>query len=119
MTRRPPRSPLFPSPTLFRSLSGGERQRVALARAFLKGADILMLDEATSALDSRTEKRIQDAINEAIVGRTAIVVAHRLSTIMNADKIIVIESGRIVEQGPVQELLSKQGAFYEFWKAQN
>jgi subfamily B ATP-binding cassette protein MsbA len=99
-------------------LSGGERQRLMIARAFLKGADILILDEATSALDSKTEKKIQNAVNEAISGRTAIVIAHRLSTIMNADKIIVIEKGCLIEQGSPKDLLERRGAFYEHWKAQ-
>lgn len=99
-------------------LSGGERQRVSLARAFLKNAPIVILDEATSALDTRTEKKILDAMNRVASGRTSIVIAHRLSTIVNADKIAVVDKGRVVESGTLDELLKKQGLFYEFWNAQ-
>ncbi|MFA6509299.1 MAG: ABC transporter ATP-binding protein [Candidatus Peribacteraceae bacterium] len=99
-------------------LSGGEKQRVSIARALLKGADILILDEATSSLDSQTEKLIQEAIDEAVQGRTSIVIAHRLSTIRNADKIVVIKDSRLVEEGALQELLEKQGAFHELWEQQ-
>jgi subfamily B ATP-binding cassette protein MsbA len=99
-------------------LSGGEKQRVAIARALLKGSEILILDEATSSLDSKTEQLIQQAINEAIKGRTAIVIAHRLSTIKNAHKIVVIEGGRIFEEVSLNELLERKGKFYEYWEAQ-
>jgi ATP-binding cassette, subfamily B, bacterial MsbA len=99
-------------------LSGGEKQRVAIARAFLKGSEILILDEATSSLDSKTEILIQEAINEAAINRTTIVIAHRLSTIRHADKIAVLEEGRVVEWGSLQELLSREGKFYEYWEAQ-
>lgn len=99
-------------------LSGGERQRVAVARALLKGADILILDEATSSLDSTTERLIQEAINEAVVGKTAIVIAHRLSTIQHADQIAVIDGGWLVEQGSLVELLKRRGRFYQLWEAQ-
>ena len=99
-------------------LSGGEKQRVSIARALLKGADILILDEATSSLDSQTEKLIQDAIDDAITGRTAIVIAHRLSTIKHADKIVVIEDGRLVEQGNLDDLLAKKQKFYQLWEEQ-
>lgn len=99
-------------------LSGGESQRVSIARALLKGAEILILDEATSSLDTKTERLIQEAIDEAIKDRTSIVIAHRLSTIKNADKIIAIENGRVIEEGTLQELLAKNGAFYEYWTAQ-
>lgn len=99
-------------------LSGGERQRVSLAAALAKGAEILVLDEATSALDTRTERLIQQAIDATIKGRTAIVVAHRLSTIRNADQIIVLDQGKVVEEGAFSELLSRQGVFHRLWEEQ-
>jgi len=99
-------------------LSGGEKQRVAITRALLKNTEILILDEATSSLDSKTEKLIQEAITEAIRGRTTIVIAHRLSTIKNADKIAVIENGRFMEEGTLSELLDKKGKFFEYWQEQ-
>ena len=99
-------------------LSGGQRQRLSLARAFLKKAEILVLDEATSSLDSQTEQEIQEAIGEIVKQRTAIVIAHRLSTVMNADKIIVMEHGSVAEQGTLDELLNQQGKFYGCWKLQ-
>ena len=99
-------------------LSNGERQRIAIARALLKGSEILILDEATSSLDTKTEKLIQQAIDEAIKGRTAIVIAHRLSTIKSADKIVVIEEGKFIEEGSLTELLNKKGHFYKYWEAQ-
>jgi len=99
-------------------LSGGEKQRVAIARSLFKNSEMLILDEATSSLDSKTEKLIQEAIEEAIKGRTAIVIAHRLSTIKNADKIAVIENGYFMEEGSLDELIEKKGKFYEYWEAQ-
>lgn len=99
-------------------LSGGEKQRVSIARALLKGAEILILDEATSSLDSRTEKLIQEAIDEAIKDRTSIVIAHRLSTIQHADNIIVLENGTLKEQGTLQGLLRKKGKFASLWEEQ-
>lgn len=99
-------------------LSGGEKQRVSIARALLKEAEILILDEATSALDSQTEKLIQEAIDEAVRGRTSIVIAHRLSTIQHADSIVVLENGTVAEQGTLDELLKKNGTFAGLWNAQ-
>ncbi|MDD5054959.1 MAG: ABC transporter ATP-binding protein [Candidatus Peribacteraceae bacterium] len=99
-------------------LSGGEKQRVSIARALLRNTDILILDEATSSLDSITEKLVQEAINEAIRGKTAIVVAHRLSTIRNAGKIVVIEDGRCHEEGTLEELLQRKGLFHSYWEEQ-
>ncbi len=99
-------------------LSGGEKQRVSIARALLKGAEILILDEATSSLDSQTEKLIQEAIDEAVAGRTSIVIAHRLSTIKHADRIVVIKNGEVAEEGALDELLAKKGVFFELWEEQ-
>ncbi|MGE3302612.1 MAG: ABC transporter ATP-binding protein [Hyphomonadaceae bacterium] len=92
-------------------LSGGERQRVALARAFLANAPILILDEATSSLDTETERDVQAAMKELKIGRTTIVIAHRLSTVREADRILVFDAGRIVEQGPHAELIAKRGLY--------
>lgn len=99
-------------------LSGGEKQRVSIARALLRGAEILILDEATSSLDAKTEQMIQEAMDDASKGRTAIVIAHRLSTIKNADRIVVMDNGRCVEQGSLDELLSRKGLFHEYWQKQ-
>lgn len=101
-------------------LSGGQRQRVAIARAILKDAPILVLDEATSALDSESEALIQDALNKLMAGRTSIVIAHRLSTIASLDKIIVLENGKIVEQGNHHELLKNpKGVYHHLWSRQS
>jgi ABC-type transport system involved in Fe-S cluster assembly fused permease/ATPase subunit len=99
-------------------LSGGEKQRVAIARTILKGPPILMLDEATSALDSHTEKEIQDALDRVARDRTTLVIAHRLSTIVHADQIIVLEKGRLVEQGTHAELIAKNGLYASLWSRQ-
>lgn len=95
------------------NLSGGQRQRIAIARAILKNAPILILDEATSALDNESEHFIQKAFDEAMQNRTTLVIAHRLSTIENADMIVVMDKGQIVEKGTHQELLDKQGAYFQ------
>ncbi|MCK2126647.1 ABC transporter ATP-binding protein/permease [Thauera aromatica] len=99
-------------------LSGGEKQRVAIARALLKDPAILIFDEATSALDSKTEKAIQAQIERAARGRTALVIAHRLSTVMDADEIIVLDGGRIVERGRHATLLAGNGAYAQMWLLQ-
>ena len=99
-------------------LSGGQKQRIAIARAFLKNAPILILDEATSALDNKSEAVVQAAINDLMKGRTVFVIAHRLSTVQNADKIIVLNQGEIVEQGRHDELLAKGGVYASLYQAQ-
>ena len=101
-----------------RTLSGGERQRLAIARALLKDPPIMVLDEATSALDAGTETRLQTAIEEAMLGRTTFVIAHRLATVRNADRILVLDAGRIVEEGTFDALVAKGGVFAALAKAQ-
>ena len=100
-------------------LSGGQRQRIALARAFLKDAPILVLDEATSALDSEVEAHVQEALENLMRGKTVLAIAHRLSTIASMDRIIVLEDGRIVEEGSHNALLAKGGVYARFWARQS
>jgi len=99
-------------------LSGGEKQRVAIARTILKNPPILLLDEATSALDTHTEREIQSALNEVSRNRTTLVIAHRLSTVVDADEILVLEKGEIVERGRHDELVAKKGAYAAMWDKQ-
>jgi ABC-type transport system involved in Fe-S cluster assembly fused permease/ATPase subunit len=99
-------------------LSGGEKQRVAIARTILKSPPILVLDEATSALDTFTEKEIQDALDRVSRGRTTLVIAHRLSTVIGADEIIVLDQGRVVERGNHASLLSHGGVYAAMWNRQ-
>ena len=100
-------------------LSGGERQRISIARAILNNPSVLIFDEATSAVDSETEKLIQDAINNLVKGRTTLMIAHRLSTLKQADKIVVIDKGRIAEFGTPDELMAKKGKYYKLVKIQS
>lgn len=99
-------------------LSGGQRQRISIARAVLRNPEILILDEATSALDTESERLVQDSLSSLLQGRTSLVIAHRLSTIQHADKIIVIEAGRIVEQGTHAELMAIEGIYHKLIEMQ-
>jgi ATP-binding cassette subfamily B protein len=100
-------------------LSGGQRQRIALARAILKDAPILVLDEATSALDSEVEAAIQSALERVMVGKTVLAIAHRLSTLTEMDRIIVMDQGRIVEDGNHDALLARGGLYAQYWQRQS
>jgi len=100
------------------TLSGGERQRVAIARALLHDPRILILDEATSSLDTETEKNIQDALKKLTAGRTTIAIAHRLSTLRNANRLVVLDKGTVAEVGSHDELMAKKGLYFELVMAQ-
>jgi ATP-binding cassette subfamily B protein len=100
------------------TLSGGERQRLAIARAVIKNPPILILDEATSSLDVETEKIIQDSIHKLIKGRTTIAIAHRLSTLRSADRLVVLDKGKVAEIGTHMELLRQKGIYFDLVMAQ-
>lgn len=100
-------------------LSGGQRQRIALARAILKDAPVLVLDEATSALDSEVEAAIQTALHRVMDGKTVLAIAHRLSTLSEMDRLIVMDAGRVVEEGSHDSLLARGGLYAQYWHRQS
>ena len=102
-----------------RELSGGERQRVSIARAILADPKILVLDEATASVDTETERAIQASLEKLIQGRTTISIAHRLSTLRNADRLIVLDNGRLVESGTHEELVQQRGVYYKLLQLQS
>ena len=99
-------------------LSGGEKQRVAIARTILKAPKILLLDEATSALDTQTERNIQDAFDKVCENKTTVLIAHRLSTVIHADEILVLKDGEITERGKHEDLITRNGVYQDMWEAQ-
>jgi subfamily B ATP-binding cassette protein MsbA len=99
-------------------LSGGQRQRLAIARAMLKDAPILVLDEATSALDSESERMIQDALEQLMKNRTSLIIAHRLSTVERADRILVLEQGRLIQSGTHAQLIAQPGVYADLYRMQ-
>ena len=100
------------------TLSGGEKQRISIARALLKDASIVLLDEATASLDPENEIAVQNAINELVTNKTVVLIAHRLKTIQNADKIVVLDGGEVVEIGTHDELIRSRGVYEKLWKMQ-
>ena len=100
------------------ALSGGQKQLISIVRAMLKNSPILILDEATSSLDNTTEREVKQALEKLVAGKTTIIIAHRLSTVVHCDQINVINDGKIVESGSHIELIEKQGFYYQLWSAQ-
>ena len=100
-------------------LSGGQKQRLCLARSLLAAAPVLILDEATSHLDPQSERELQDALRQVLPGRTALVIAHRLATVIEADRIYVLDDGRVLECGSHRELLARGGLYAELWALQS
>ena len=101
-----------------KELSGGEKQRISIARALLRNPKILILDEATAAMDTQTERSIQAALDRLTKNRTTVIIAHRLSTLRDADKLVAIENGRVAECGTANELLNLKGVYYKLYKLQ-